>query len=119
MLYNSFKLNKDFRRLYGRGKCQVSPYLVTYSSKNRNGEINVGITTRKKLGNAVNRNRARRLIVAALRENLSHIKPGYDFVFVARNRILSVKSTVVSQILQQQLKEAGIWNDDNNEETSD
>ena len=118
MLYNTFKLNKDFRRLYGRGKSQVSPYLVTYSVKNRNGEINIGITTGKKLGNAVNRNRARRLIVAAFRENLAHIKTGYDFVFVARSRILSVKSTVVSQVLRQQLKEAGIWND-NNEKTTD
>ena len=61
MSYKTFKLNKDFRRLYGRGKSQVSPYLVTYSSKNRNGEINIGITVGKKLGNAVKRNRARRL----------------------------------------------------------
>ena len=87
MTFKTFKLNKDFRRLYGRGKSQVSPYLVTYSVKNRNGEINIGITTGKKLGNAVNRNRARRL-------------------------------TVVSQVLRQQLKEAGIWND-NNEKTTD
>lgn len=118
MSYKTFKLNKDFRRLYGRGKSQVSPYLVTYSSKNRNGEINIGITVGKKLGNAVKRNRARRLIVAAFRENLAHIKPGYDFVFVARSRILSVKSTVISEVLKEQLKEADIWND-NNEETSD
>ena len=118
MLYNTFKLNKDFRRLYGRGKSQVSPYLVTYSLKNRNGEINVGITVGKKLGNAVCRNRARRLIVAALRENLAHITPGYDFVFVARSRILSVKSTVVSEVIKNQLKEFGIWND-NNEKNSD
>ncbi|MBR2044481.1 MAG: ribonuclease P protein component [Clostridia bacterium] len=118
MSYKTFKLNKDFRRLYGRGKSQVSPYLVTYSVKNRNGGINIGITTGKKLGNAVNRNRARRLIVAAFRENLAHVKSGYDFVFVARSRILSVKSTVVAEVLKKQFKEAGIWND-NNEETSD
>lgn len=117
MLYNTFKLNKDFRRLYGRGKTQVSPYLVTYYIKNRNGEINVGITTGKKLGNAVNRNRARRIIGAALRENLPHIKLGYDFVFVARNRILSVKSTVISEVLKNQLIKAGIWNDNNEENT--
>lgn len=118
MSFNTFKLNKDFRRLYGRGKSQVSPYLVTYSSKNRNGETNIGVTTGKKLGNAVNRNRARRLIVAAFRENLAHIKPGYDFVFVARSRILSVKSTLIAEVMEKQFKEAGIWND-NNEETSD
>lgn len=118
MSYKTFKLNKDFRRLYGRGRSQVSPYLVTYSIKNRKGETYIGITTGKKLGNAVNRNRARRLIVAAFRENSKHLKPGYDFVFVARSRILSVKSTVVAEVMKQQFKEADIWND-NNEETSD
>lgn len=111
MDYNTFKLNKDFRRLYGRGKSQVSPYLVTYCLKNRSGDTNVGITVGKKLGNAVHRNRAKRVITAALRENLTHIKPGYDFVFVARSRILSVKSTVISEVFASQLKEFGIWND--------
>ncbi len=118
MTYNTFKLNKDFRRLYGRGKSQISPYLVTYCLKNRSGDINIGITAGKKLGNAVNRNRAKRVITAALRDNLSHIKPGYDFVFVARSRILAVKSTVVSRVFASQLKEFGIWND-SDEKTSD
>ena len=111
MLYNTFKLNKDFRRLYGRGKSQVSPYLVTYSLKNRNGEINVGITVGKKLGNAVCRNRARRLIVAALRENLAHITPGYDFVFVARAKTKYVKSTQLALLMLSQLQEAGVINE--------
>ena len=118
MTFKTFKLNKDFRRLYGRGKCQVSPLVVTYSAKNKSGDINIGITTGKKLGNAVNRNRARRLIMAAFHENLNHIKPGYDFVFVARVKLLSVKSTELAVVIKNQLTEAGIWND-NNEETFD
>lgn len=118
MTLKTLKLNKDFRRLYGRGNCQVSPFVVTYSAKNKYGETRIGITTGKKLGNAVKRNRARRLIVAAMRENLANIKPGYDFVFVARTRLLFIKSSTLSQVLKNQFIEAGIWNDIN-EEISD
>ncbi|MEE0946800.1 MAG: ribonuclease P protein component [Acutalibacteraceae bacterium] len=111
MTFETLKLNKDFRRLYGRGTCLVSPFVVTYFSKNKSGNTRIGITTGKKIGNAVCRNRAKRLIVAAFYENAAHIKKGYDFVFVARTRILSVKSTVVAETFKQQFKDAGIWND--------
>ena len=62
---NSLKENKDFRRLYYRGKSEASPVLVTYVMKNRLGFTRVGITSGKKIGNAVKRNRARRVIRAA------------------------------------------------------
>lgn len=118
MTYKTFKLNKDFRRMYGKGDCQVSPYIVTYSKRNGTGDIHIGITTGKKLGNAVNRNRARRLIVAAFRENLPYIKKGYDFVFVARTRLLSIKSTALCEIMKKQFIDLGIRKEFN-EENSD
>lgn len=118
MSYKTFKLNKDFRRLYGKGNCQVSPYVVTYSKRNSTGDIHIGITTGKKLGNAVCRNRARRLIVAAFRQALPNLKNGYDFVFVARTRLLSIKSTVLFETFKNQFISAGIWKEFD-EENSD
>ena len=53
--------NKDFRRIYAKGKSYVSSSVITYVSKNRCKQIRVGITTSKKIGNAVQRNRARSL----------------------------------------------------------
>ena len=53
--------NTDFRRVYGRGKSCKSPALVIYSLKNRAGICRIGITTSKKLGGAVERNRCRRV----------------------------------------------------------
>ena len=45
--------NPDFRRLYNRGKAVIDPALVIYYSKNRAGICRIGITTSKKIGNAV------------------------------------------------------------------
>ncbi len=103
----TLKLNKDFKRLYGRGKSFVHPVLVTYIMRNRTGYCRIGITTGKKVGNAVERNRARRVILAAFRQLLPEITGGYDLVFVARSKTPFVKSTDICKVLERQLKEAG------------
>lgn len=110
------KENRDFRRAYARGKSYVSPYTAVYVNKNRAHAVRLGITTGKKIGNAVSRNRAKRVITAAFRTCLARIRPGYDIVIVARTRILAAKSTEVAAALQKQLKAAGIWTDVKNDE---
>lgn len=98
--YETFKLNKDFKRLYGRGKSLVFPSVVVYYQKNRLDHCRIGITAGKKIGCAVARNRAKRVIIAAFRELLPQISGGYDFVFVARVRTAAVKSTNVLYFLK-------------------
>lgn len=101
--------NRDFRRLYSRGKSYVSPALVTYVMRNRTGALRVGITTSKKIGNAVKRSRSRRVIREAFRTWEGSLKPGYDFVFVARGKTPFVKSTDISRIMEKHFKEAGLF----------
>ncbi len=100
--------NKDFRRLYGRGKSKVHPALVTYVMKNRAGFCRVGITTSKKIGNAVERNRARRVIREGYRRLLPCIQGGYDIVFVARARTHHMKSTELQTVMAAQLTDLGL-----------
>ena len=100
--------NKDFRRLYGRGKSKVHPALVTYVQKNRVGVCRVGITTSKKIGNAVARNRARRVIREGYRQLLPQIQGSYDIVFVARTKTTFVKSTQIASVMAAQFKELGL-----------
>lgn len=107
--YSSICENKDFHRIYSRGKSFVSPVLVSYAMKSRrnSNSIRVGITTSKKIGNAVKRNRARRIIREAFLSLEKVVKPGYDFIFVARARTPFVKSTDVRRDMLRQLKNAG------------
>ena len=103
------KQNRDFRRLYNRGKTFVTPLFVIYIMKKKCGTARLGITAGKKVGGAVQRNRAKRVISAAFRECLPNIRPGADFVIVARSRILGAKSTQVAQLMKQQLIKAEMW----------
>lgn len=95
--------NRDFRRLYRAKKSFVNPVLVTYLVKNRLGYNRVGITASKKIGNACQRNRARRLIREAYRLLEPELAPGWDIVFVARGRTISTRMQVVQQAMRRHL----------------
>ncbi len=61
--------------------------MVVYFKKNRYGQRRLGITVSKKVGNAVTRNRVRRLIKENYRLMEPEIRDGYDVVVVARARM--------------------------------
>ena len=104
----TLKENRDFLRLYRKGKSFVGSTIVTYVLKNRSNEKRYGITTSKKIGKAVQRNRARRVIRASLYSLYSDIIPGYDIVFVARGKAPHTKSTVVQKEMTEHLKKARV-----------
>ena len=99
----TLNLNREFKRLYGRGKSSVHPILVTYRMKNRLGCNRIGITAGKKVGNAVSRNRARRLIREAYRQLEPQLPVGWDLVFVARTRTTLCKMDAVKAAMEQHL----------------
>lgn len=104
----TIKSNCDFRRIYGKGKSFQGPALVSYVLKNRAGICRIGITTSKKIGNAVERNRSRRVIRAAYSMIEEKIQGNYDFVFVARSKTKYIKSTKLAEMMLSQLIEAGV-----------
>lgn len=110
MKITKVKENYIFRRAYNKAKSYVSPFVVVYIMKNRNLGLRLGITTGKKIGKAVCRNRAKRLITVAFTECLPFLSGNYDFIIVARPRILTVKSTVVADSLFKLFKTAGFLN---------
>lgn len=77
--------------------------------KNRAGICRVGITASKKTGNAVRRNRSRRIIRAAyqsvFRENI--INGNWDFVFVARTKTQYLKAPAVQKEMLDCLRKLG------------
>ncbi len=109
--YISLKENTDFNRTYYRGKSCAKPAVVVYVLKNRVGVCRVGITTSKKIGNAVERNRSRRIIRAAFQsiaKSCDFEGKSYDFVFVARTKTKYLRSTHVEKAMKECLVELGV-----------
>ncbi len=101
MMYTEvMRQNKLFQQCYHRGTSIVSQDVVIYAKRNNLPVNRLGITTGKKIGNAVCRSHARRLIRQAWRENELNAPIGLDIVIVARIHINEAKSTDISDFLQ-------------------
>lgn len=101
--------NHEYKRVYARGKSAVRPSLVLYCLRNKKvKQARVGITASKKIGNAVKRNRARRLLRESIRALYPQLKPGYDLVLVSRGRTPFANYQIVSSQLKSALEELGV-----------
>ena len=67
----------------------------------------MGLTATKKIGKAVQRNRARRVMRAAIAAHLPYDVGGYDLIFVARGATPHLKSTKLEKPLRKIFSSAG------------
>lgn len=105
----SLKQNKDFRRLYHRGKYAACATLVLYWSPNRYQNNRLGITVSTKLGNAVVRNRTRRRIREIYRLHEEQLRRGIDLVVVARDAAPDAEYRRLDRDFQRLAKRLGLW----------
>jgi ribonuclease P protein component len=88
----AIKENHLFSKVYAKGKKASEKNIAVYALRNyKSGDTCLGITTGKKLGNAVERSRARRLIREAFRacSREKQWKKPYWIIVVARSSIVS------------------------------
>ena len=102
------KENYEFRRLYRKGKCAVTPALVLYCQKNRQGRTRLGVTVSTKLGKAVIRNRVRRRLREIWRLHLPEMQPGWDIILVARGRAVRSSYQKIDRAYLHALQETGL-----------
>ena len=110
----AIKENHLYNKAYRKGKRSAGRYTTVYVLRDLKAHrimkdnpekkyLNrLGIAVSKKLGNAVTRNRAKRIIRVAYRAIEAELVTGYLVVISARNDIVGVKSTDV----ERELKEA-------------
>ncbi|MBQ2798134.1 MAG: ribonuclease P protein component [Ruminiclostridium sp.] len=94
--YVCIKKDKEFRFLFNKGESIVSYAFICYVRENKRRVNRIGVVTGKKIGNAVKRNRARRVIREAFRLIEPRLREQsqkrYDFIFVARAKTTELKT---------------------------
>ena len=79
------KRRNDFKRVFRRGQSFANRQFVLYSCKrNTKGPFRIGISVSKKIGNAVVRNRLKRMIKEITRHWAGCIKKQIDLVVIVR-----------------------------------
>jgi ribonuclease P protein component len=100
---------RDFNKLYSKGKPVHSKYLVLiYLRNGLSFNRYAFIASKKKVGNSVKRNRARRLMKESFREYRGEVKQGFDILFIARNTIDGVGCADVWQSMKNTLNKSGL-----------
>jgi ribonuclease P protein component len=80
---------------------------------NDRGTLKVGVSAGRGVGNAVRRNRAKRLIRHAVLPYLASIPVGWDIIFIARESIAGATFRQVRQALHALLYRSGLMTEKN------
>ena len=104
MLFTAvMKDNKAFLRCFRKGRYSAAKGIVCYYFPNGTASNCFGISVSKKVGNAVARNRFKRICRAAYRQSESSFPIGYDIVFAARQGCEGLKSRDIESFINDRL----------------
>jgi len=110
----SIKKTKSFKIVYNSGRYKVNDCFAVHFLKNGSESTRLGISVSKKVGNAVVRNKVRRLIKECCRLGFDDIAKGIDIVIVARvgvNKLLEKEAfSNVDKSLRSLFKRLGLLN---------
>lgn len=105
----AIKDNRVYRQLYSKARSQALPCVVVYWRKNKLNVNRLGLTSAKKIGTAVQRNRARRVMREAYRLIEPDLETGFDIILVARTKTPHVPMAAVMRDLKIALSKAEIY----------
>ena len=100
--------NEEFKKLLNGEKISnkyVTIFFKTLEKKNKN-RLNISIVTKKKIGNAVKRNKIKRQIRSIINDAIKKISINfnYSYLVIAKSTMLENEYANIKEILFQSLK---------------
>ena len=105
-----FRLTRstDFKRVRRSGKSYAHPLVVLYALQSEKPDLRVGVSAGLAVGNAVKRNRAKRLLRAAMNELIPLTGTGSDLLLIARSPLAKSDLPHTLAALTNVLERAGL-----------
>src|SRR3712207_30989 len=99
---------RDFAAMQPSSSSKANPLLIVRARRNGLDVTRFGLSTGRKLGGAVERNRVRRRLREALRRSLGTTSPGWDVLVVARPASVTASYAELAAALDRLLRTSGI-----------
>lgn len=103
----TLKTNREFERVFRKGKSAGHRDLVILGRKNRSKIFRVGFCISRKAGNAVSRNKLRRRLKEIIRELESELQPQWEIVIVAKETTTSLNFQELRHLTRKLLTRLG------------
>ena len=105
-----FRLTRsiDFKRVRNKGKSFAHPLVVLVKTASEEDHLQVGISTSRALGNAVQRNRSKRLLRESMRLMIPLLGSGWDLLLIGRAPLVTAAFQDVQSALAGLLRRAGL-----------
>ncbi|MBT9174886.1 MAG: Ribonuclease P protein component [candidate division WS2 bacterium] len=101
--------NCEYRQVFASGVSVATRGIVLYRTENGQSENRTGFVVSKKNGNAVIRNRIKRLFKEAYHYYAAELTKGYDVVFIARAPAATFDFTQAATEMKCILKRGGLF----------
>ena len=98
----------DFLQIQGQSRTRAHPALLVRYRRNELGRTRFGISTGRRVGSAVVRNRIRRRLREILRKLNPRIESGWDILVVARVPAAEATQAELEGILARLINQAGL-----------
>lgn len=101
---------EQFQRVRREGRNWSSPLITLNVATSRRRVSRCGFVVGKRVGKAVERNRARRRVREVVRLFYATIAPNYDLVFVLRSpELATIEFPRLQALIGDLLRRAGVW----------
>ena len=105
----SLKRHKEYRYTYRVGRSQSTPLMTLVCAKSRNETVRIGFSVSKRVGNSVQRNRAKRRMRACVASMVNNIRGGCNIILIAKPDVPTAPFAELRQQTETLLKRAGVW----------
>ena len=103
------KSSTEFKRVRRNGKSYAHPLVILVVCPNDLSTIRIGVQAGKSVGNAVRRNRAKRMLRSAIQAYLPALHSGWDVILIARLPLNDANWSEILAVVRELLSRAGLF----------
>ncbi|MNI13386.1 Ribonuclease P protein component [compost metagenome] len=115
LVEKTYRLTKreDFNKVYRYGKSMANQqFVLYYMPQPKLEQFRLGVSVSKKVGNAVVRNRLRRMMKEIVRLNKDRMTLQYDYILIARKPVLEMDYQAMEKSIFHVIRKASLYKKD-------